>query len=112
MVGCMGTEILPLIQPLMTTGLLSASSVKEVVDFLPFVGLVVHRYKPAVRQIIDLLFTPLVERIFILLNQSAAGTDDLVAQTELRRAYLSFLVAILNADLDVIFISDGMPFLS
>ena len=104
----MGPLILPLLGPLMSTGLLAASCTRELVDILPFFGHVVHRYDTSVIwPLFDSLLAPLVERIFFLLNQPTTGTDDAMQQEELRRAYLVFLVIVVNRDLEALFLSDG-----
>ena len=43
---------------------------------------------------------PLRERTAMFLNKETLGTDDLFEVIELRRAYLSFLANIFNADLE------------
>lgn len=48
-----------------------------------------------------------MERIFYLLNQPPTGTDEAIAQADLRRAYLSLISAFFGNDMERIFISDG-----
>lgn len=106
MIGCMGKEVLPFLEPLVKTGLLSASSASEINDFLPFLGYVIHTFKPHVYPIFNSVYSPLIERIFYLLNQPINGTDDAVAVGDLGRSYLVFLGQMLAANLDGIFLSD------
>jgi exportin-T len=109
MVSCMGPLILPLLSPLMTTGLLAASCTRELVDILPFFGLVIHRYeKVVIGPLFDSLLSPLLERIFFLLNQGISGTDEAMLQEDLRRGYLGFLAIVLNNDFEGLFLSDGI----
>jgi len=44
LVNVLGTEILPYIPPLID-GLLNESEISELVDFLPFIGLLLHKFK-------------------------------------------------------------------
>lgn len=45
----MGNDILTHIGPLVTAGLLSNSTRKELVDFLPFIAQITHKFKVLMR---------------------------------------------------------------
>lgn len=108
MMGCVGPLILPLLSPLLTTGLLAASCTRELVDMLPFIGLTMHRYdKELIGPLFDTLLSPLLERIFYLLNQPTQGTDEAVLSEDLRRAYLSFLGVVIANGFEGLFLTDG-----
>ncbi|KAJ3280160.1 pre-tRNA nuclear export protein [Borealophlyctis nickersoniae] len=110
MVGCMGPEAMEHIRPLVTAGLLSSSTAKELVDFIPFIALIIHRFSPTISPVINDLFPPLTDRIFFYLNQPASGTDDAFEALELRRQYLVFITHIFNANMEEILISEtNMP---
>lgn len=55
---------------------------------------------------IDMLLLPLLSRIFSVLSTPATGTDDVQIQRSLKSAYLQFFTALMNANLDGVFISD------
>ncbi|CCJ29157.1 unnamed protein product [Pneumocystis jirovecii] len=92
--------------PRLINGLLSESKTSEIIDFLPFLGLLAHRFKSNIYDILNTLFTPLLNRIFQSLNQPAEGTDDIINQNDLKKKYLEFVLGLLNNDLDSVFISD------
>ena len=54
----------------------------------------------------DLLLLPLLSRIFAVLEAPITGTDEATVHRRLKDAYLSFFTALMNANLDGVFISD------
>jgi exportin-T len=50
---------------------------------------------------------PLLSRIFESLNKPVEGTDDVIEQTGMRKAYLSFILNLLNNRMEAVFVSDG-----
>lgn len=50
---------------------------------------------------------PLLSRIFESLNKPVEGTDDIIEQTNMRKAYLSFILNLLNNRMESIFVSEG-----
>ena len=50
---------------------------------------------------------PLLSKIFESLNKPVEGTDDVVEQTSMRKAYLSFILNLLNNRMESIFVSEG-----
>ncbi|KAL2916594.1 pre-tRNA nuclear export protein [Polyrhizophydium stewartii] len=105
MVGCVGPVILDHLPTFLSAGMLSSSTATELVDFLPFVGLMIHKFKSSIVDILGELWCPLRDKIFLFLNQPAAGTDDFVQQLSLRRAYLTLLAALFNSDLAAVLTS-------
>jgi exportin-T len=57
--------------------------------------------------ILDELMLPLLSRIFESLNKPVQGTDDVIEQTSMRKAYLSFILNLLNNRLEAVFVSEG-----
>ncbi|KAJ3162686.1 pre-tRNA nuclear export protein [Geranomyces michiganensis] len=110
MVGCMGHDILNSIGPLVTAGLLTNSTRRELVDFLPFIIHITHKFKPAVFPIMNDLIGPLLERVFASLNLPVEGTDDALSLQELRKGYLNLLAQIFNSDMEGILVTEqNMP---
>ncbi|RCI03969.1 pre-tRNA nuclear export protein, partial [Rhizopus stolonifer] len=105
LITCLGTEIVAYL-PSLINGLLTECQVTELVDFLPFIGLVAHKYKPMIESIIDELLLPLVRRAFDFLNTTPSGTDEALLLLELRKAYLNFLLSLFNANLEKVFVSE------
>ncbi|KAG1171818.1 hypothetical protein G6F70_006195 [Rhizopus microsporus] len=105
LITCLGSQILPYL-PSLINGLLTECQVTELVDFLPFIGLVAHKYKPMVEPIMDELLVPLVKRVFDFLNTAPSGTDEAVLLLDLRKAYLNFITNLFNANLERVFISE------
>ncbi|CAG8500890.1 6782_t:CDS:10 [Ambispora leptoticha] len=104
-VNVLGTEILPYIPPLIN-GLLNESQVSELVDFLPFIGLIAHKFKPKIFDILNELILPLVNKVFLFLNQAPSGTDEALLLMELRKAYISFILGLFNYGMEAVFISE------
>ncbi|KAI9254548.1 armadillo-type protein [Phascolomyces articulosus] len=105
LINCIGSELLPLL-PSFITGLLTECQVTELVDFLPFIGMISFKFKPMILNIIDELLLPLVKRVFDFLNTSPSGTDEALLLIDLRKAYLNFILSLFNADLQRIFVSE------
>merc|ERR1712025_1008934 len=68
---------------------------------------IVFGFKSEIFDVLNMLLTPLLERIFTGLSEPPVGTDDEVQQGELRREYLSFIQIILNNNLDGVLISEA-----
>ncbi|RUO96313.1 armadillo-type protein [Jimgerdemannia flammicorona] len=105
LVHCLGAEMLPYLPPLINS-LLNEFQVTELLDFLPFVGLIGHKYKPVIFNILNDLLLPLVNKVFGFLNQTPSGTDEAVLLLDLRKAYLTFVIQLFNLDLESVFVSD------
>ncbi|CAJ0648468.1 6393_t:CDS:10 [Entrophospora sp. SA101] len=91
LVNVLGIEILPYLPPLID-GLLNESGISELVDFLPFIGLISHKFK--------------VLKVFLVLNQAPSGTDETILFVVLRKAYLNFILGLLNGGMDQVLISE------
>jgi exportin-T len=105
LVNCLGTGILPYL-PRLISALLTECDMGELTDFLPFTGLVVHKFRPEIFPIINDLLWPLISRVFLFLNRTATGTDEAVGLMELRKSYLTLIISLFNADVEGIFISE------
>ncbi|KAG4304608.1 hypothetical protein PORY_002001 [Pneumocystis oryctolagi] len=105
LINILHLEIFPKL-PRLINGLLSENKTSELIDFLPFLGLLVHRFKSNVYDILNSLFVPLLNKIFQSLNEPTEGTDDIIIQNDLRKKYLEFILGIFNNDLDSIFVND------
>ncbi|KAI8365229.1 armadillo-type protein [Radiomyces spectabilis] len=105
LITCLGAEVLPYL-PTLITGLLTECEVTELVDFLPFIGLSAHKFKPMIHNIMDELLLPLVKRVFDFLNTSPSGTDEAFLLLELRKSYLNFIISLFNAELESILVSE------
>ena len=55
--------------------------------------------------VLDGLVLPIIQKVFQILAEPVQGTDDELAHTNLRAAYLSFLASIMGARLDAVFLS-------
>ena len=107
LLGVLGSAVLPQL-PQWIEGLLSQSSSKdEMAMFLRLLDQVVFGFKTEIYEVLNMLLTPLLQRIFGGLSEPIAGTDDEIQLAELRREYLSFLQIILNNGLDGVFISEA-----
>jgi len=55
---------------------------------------------------------PLLSLIFESLHKPVEGTDDIVEQTNMRKAYLSFILNLLTNRMESIFVSEGSKVLT
>lgn len=107
LLGVLGSAVLPQL-PQWIEGLLSQSSSKdEMAMFLRLLDQVVFGFKAEIYDVLNVLLTPLLQRIFGGLSEPISGTDDEIQLAELRREYLSFLQIILNNGLDGVLISEA-----
>jgi exportin-T len=105
LLGVLGAAVLPQL-PQWIEGLLSRSSSKdEMAMFLRLLEQVVYNFKGEIYNILDLLLTPLLERVFSGLSEPISGTDDEIQLQELRREYVSFIQVILVNDLGGVLVS-------
>jgi exportin-T len=106
LLGVLGNAILPQL-PQWIEGLLSRSSSKdEMAMFLRLLEQVVFGFKSEIYSFLDMLLTPLLERVFMGLSEPINGTDDEIQLQELRREYLAFVQVILINDLGGVLISE------
>lgn len=107
LLGVLGSAVLPQL-PQWIEGLLSQSSSKdEMAMFLRLLDQVVFGFKSEIYDVLNMLLTPLMERIFSGLAEPIVGTDDEIQLAELRREFLSFIQIILNNGLDGVLISES-----
>ncbi|PIA15867.1 Xpo1-domain-containing protein [Coemansia reversa NRRL 1564] len=108
MLGVLGAEALPYLSQL-ANSLVSSCAVEELVDLLGLLGQVVFKFKPRVAPTASELLLPVISKVYGFLDQvaqnGATGTDEAVLLQELQKAYLSWIVAIFNSDLDCIFLA-------
>ncbi|KAI9902511.1 hypothetical protein N3K66_001863 [Trichothecium roseum] len=107
LLGVLGSEVLPQL-PQWIEGLLSKSSSKdEMAMFLRTLDQVVFGFKSEIYNVLDMLLTPLLQRIYTGLAEPIVGTDDEIQLAELRREYLSFIQIILSNGLDGVLVSEA-----
>ncbi|KAJ2694060.1 pre-tRNA nuclear export protein [Coemansia spiralis] len=108
MLSVLGAEALPYL-PRLTNSLVSSCAVEELVDLLGLLGQVVFKFKPHVAPTASELLLPVISKVYGFLDQvaanGAAGTDEAVLLQELRKGYLSWILALFNSDLDAIFLA-------
>ncbi|KAI0402738.1 Exportin-T [Xylaria palmicola] len=107
LLGVLGSAVLPQL-PQWIEGFLSQSSSKdEMAMFLRLLDQVVFGFKTEIFDVLNILMTPLLQRVFGGLREPISGTDDEIQLTELRREYLTFLGIILNNELGGVLISEA-----
>ncbi|KAH9817708.1 armadillo-type protein [Melampsora americana] len=104
-VATIGIEALSHV-PVFIDCLMDKLTITEFVDFLPFIGQLIHRYKTEFGTLLDSLLIPLVSKIVDFLGRPSNGTDDIITQSELRRAYFTLINSIINANMHTIFLSE------
>ncbi|KAI1169840.1 Exportin-T [Nemania sp. FL0916] len=107
LLGVLGPAVLPQLTQWIQ-GLLSQSSSKdEMAMFLRLLDQVVFGFKTEIFDVLNVLLTPLLQRVFGGLQEPISGTDDEIQLAELRREYLTFLGIILNNDLGGVLVSEA-----
>ncbi len=102
----LGAAVLPQL-PQWIEGLLSqSSSMDEMAFFLRLLEQVVYGFKGQIYNVLNMLLTPLLQRVFGGLAEPITGTDDEIQLAELQREYLTFLQIILNNQLEGVFVSE------
>ncbi|KAJ2507390.1 pre-tRNA nuclear export protein, partial [Coemansia sp. RSA 2052] len=109
MLSVLGAEALPYL-PRLIDSLVSSCAVEELSDVLGFLGLVVFKFKPQVAPTASTLLLPVISKVYGFLDQvaqgGATGTDEMLLLQDLRKAYLTWVLAIFNSDLDGIFLAE------
>ncbi|KAF5342683.1 hypothetical protein D9611_001870 [Ephemerocybe angulata] len=100
-----GTSVTSFIPALMNN-LLAHFEPSELVDFMNFIGLLIHKLQNDMFDVLDKLIGPLNAHITVLLSQAASGTDEMRAQSETKKAFLNLLIAIISSKLEGIFTSE------
>ena len=107
LIGVLGTKILPQL-PRWIQGLITQTSTKdEMALFMRLLDQIVFGFKTEIYEILNTLLTPFLQRLFAGIGEPAAGTDDEIQLAELKREYLSFLLVILNNNLEAVLVSEG-----
>ncbi|KAL7748978.1 pre-tRNA nuclear export protein [Sorochytrium milnesiophthora] len=86
--------------PPMVVALLSECHERELGDFLSFIGLIMHKYKGEMLPVMNTLVLPIIQQVFAFVGRTPSGTDELILQNDLKRAYLSFLGSLFQTELD------------
>lgn len=100
-----GSNVTDLIPPLMAN-LLAHFEPSELVDFMNFIGLLIHRLQKDLFDVLDELLGPLNAHITDLLSQPVTGTDDGLTHAETKRSYLGLLTSIISSEVHGVFISE------
>ncbi|KAI9506748.1 armadillo-type protein [Coemansia spiralis] len=108
MLSVLGTDALQYL-PRLIDSLVSNCVVEELLDLLGLIGLVVFKFKPHVAPTASELLLPVISKVYGFLDKvaqdGATGTDEAVLLQDLRKAYLSWIGALFNSDLDSIFLA-------
>lgn len=106
------------------SNLLAHFEPSELVDFMNFIGLLIHKLQVCfsfvhtfdqhllnflqkdMYDVLDQLIGPLSTHINVILSQPISGTDDQRAHIETKKAYLALLNNIIASQLQRIFISE------
>ncbi|KAG6873947.1 pre-tRNA nuclear export protein [Termitomyces sp. Mi166 len=100
-----GPSVTHFIPPLMAN-LLAHFEPSELVDFMNFIGLLIHKLQKDMFNVLDQLIGPLNTHITALMSQPVAGTDDERAHIDTKKAYLTLLNNIMTNKLHSIFTSE------
>ncbi|KAG6842293.1 pre-tRNA nuclear export protein [Blastosporella zonata] len=100
-----GPSVTHFIPPLMAN-LLAHFEPSELVDFMNFIGLLIHKLQKDMFDVLDQLIGPLSTHITALLSQPISGTDDERSHNDTKKAYLSLLNNIMSNKLHGIFTSE------
>lgn len=105
LLSVLGSAVLPQL-PQWIEGLLSQSSSKdEMAMFLRLLDQVVYGFKGEIYNYMDVLLSPLLQRVFGGLSEPINGTDDEIQLQELRREFLTFVQIIFVNELGGVLVS-------
>lgn len=108
LIGVLGSRVLPQL-PRWIDGLLSQTSTKEEMAlFLRLLDQIVYGFKLEIFDILNILLSPLLQRVYAGIGEPATGTDDEIQLAELKREYLNFLLVLFNNDLQSVLVSEGI----
>lgn len=96
--GVAGPSVTHLIPHLMNN-LLAYFQPPELVDFMNFIGLLIHKLPSDMFDVLDRLNGPLYTHMSTTLSSTPSGTDEVRAQIETQRAYIGLLSNTLAARL-------------
>jgi exportin-T len=105
LVGGCGTGIFPQLPRWIDSMLTQNSSKEEMSFFLRLLQQVIFAFKAEIFSVLDVVLTPLLQRVFERLSETPTGTDDEIQLGDLRREYLNFILVILNHELAGVFVS-------
>ncbi|KAH9945166.1 ARM repeat-containing protein [Epithele typhae] len=105
LLGTTGSNIAQLIPPLMAN-LLAHFEPTELIDFMNFISLTIHKLQGDFLDVLDQLVGPLSSHINGILAQPVTGTDDQVVHMDTKKTYLSLLTTIVGSKLHTVFISE------
>ncbi|KAJ2924870.1 hypothetical protein H1R20_g12240, partial [Candolleomyces eurysporus] len=100
-----GPSVTTFIPPLMNN-LLAHFEPSELVDFMNFIGLLIHKLQKDMFDVLDKLIGPLNAHITAMLSQAPSGTDDMRSQSETKKAFLNLLIVVVSSKLEGIFTSE------
>jgi exportin-T len=92
--------------PRLIAGMVESSDMTQLAEFMPFLGQLVFKLRPSVFPVLDEALSPLLNKLFTLLNANVQGTDDALELMELRKAYLQFVNSLFTNGLEGVFISE------
>ena len=105
LIGVLGFKILEQLPQWLEGFLVESSTREEMGLFLRLLDQVVFGFKTQLYGTMDALLSPLLQRVFASFSEPTSGTDDAMELNELRREYLSFLLVLLNNDLEGVLVS-------
>ncbi|THV03246.1 ARM repeat-containing protein [Dendrothele bispora CBS 962.96] len=91
--------------PSLMSNLLVHFEPSELIDFMNFIALLIHKLSDDMFDVLDELVGPLTAHILSALSQPISGSDDERAHTDTKKAYLALLNSIMVAKLQGVFIS-------
>lgn len=106
-IGVLNAQILLPQLPRWIDGLLTQTSSRdEMALFLRLLDQVIFGFKGEIYSILDTILTPFLERVLKSIYEPATGTDDEIQLAELKREYLTFLLAVLNNEMGAVIINE------
>lgn len=107
LIGVLDNSILPQLPRWIDGFLCQTSAKEEMASILRLLDQIIHIFKLEIFDILNTLLTPFLHKVFLAIGQTAEGTDDVLHRAELKRAYLGFLLVILNNNLSGVLISES-----
>lgn len=110
LVGCLGQEILPYL-PSTVSLLLPNSQLRDLTDFIPLISQLTFRFKDTIFPTLNQFLGDLLNQIFTAFREAVAqpkdeiNTFESIQLIELKKAYLSMILAIFMSGLSGVFVT-------
>ena len=107
LLGVLGVAVLSSLTRWIDGLLIQEATKEEISLFMRFLGQLVYGFKSEVSQVLDAIFTNVVQRVFTSMSTPPSGTDEEIELSDLKKEYLNFLLVVLSNNLGSVIVSQS-----